>query len=113
MIKLIAWFKRREGMTPAEFHAYWREQHGPLVVSTKSGAHAVRYEQNHRALSTYRDANERDGYDGVTEQWFTSVEDFWASLREDDYHLIEEDMAKFIDPASIRFVLTDEAEVVR
>jgi uncharacterized protein (TIGR02118 family) len=113
MIKLIAWFKRREGMTPEEFHAYWRDQHGPLVISTKSGGHAVRYEQNHRVASTYRDGADRDGYDGVTEQWFVSVEDFYASLQEDDYHLIEEDMAKFIDPASIRFVLTEEAEVIQ
>ena len=39
------------------------------------------------------------GYDGVTEQWFHSVDDFFASLQEDDYHLIEEDIAKFIDDA--------------
>jgi uncharacterized protein (TIGR02118 family) len=112
MIKLIAWFKRREGMTPGEFHAYWRQQHGPLVMSTRSGRHALRYEQNHRVLSTYRSDDDRDGFDGVTEQWFESVEDFYASLQEDDYRLIDEDVAKFIDPASIQFVLADEPEVV-
>ena len=112
MVKLIAWFKRREGMTPLEFHTYWREGHGPLVKATKSGGHALRYEQNHRALSTYQDEDDRGGYDGVTEQWFSSVEDFYASLQEDDYHLIEEDMVKFIDRDSVQFVLTDEAEVI-
>jgi len=112
MIKLVSWFKRKQGMTPAEFHTYWRGRHGPLVMSTRSGRHALRYEQNHRVLSTYRGDDDRDGYDGVTEQWFESVEDFYASLQEDDYHLIEEDVAKFIDPASIQFVLTDEPEIV-
>jgi uncharacterized protein (TIGR02118 family) len=113
MIKLIASFKRREGMTPAEFHTYWRERHGPLVMATRSGQHAVRYEQNHRVLSTYRGDEDRDGFDGVTEQWFESVDDFYASLQEDDYRLIEEDIAKFIDPSSIQFVLTDEPDIIR
>ena len=32
MIKLTCLLKRREGMTPAEFQAYWRDHHGPLIA---------------------------------------------------------------------------------
>jgi uncharacterized protein (TIGR02118 family) len=110
MVKLIAMFKRREGMSPEDFHRYWREVHGPLVASTKSGGHARRYEQNHRPLSDY--GRNSGGYDGVTEQWFTSVDDFYASLAEADFPLIDADQRKFIDTDSIAWLLTEEAEVI-
>jgi uncharacterized protein (TIGR02118 family) len=108
MVKLICFVRRKPGMDAEEFHRYWREQHGPLVASTKSGAHALRYEQNHRV----REHWDQKGYDGVTEQWFRSVDDFFASLQEDDYHLIEEDIAKFIDADSLEWMITDEPEVI-
>ena len=38
MIKLTCLLKRREGMTPAEFQEYWRDNHGPLVASTSAAA---------------------------------------------------------------------------
>jgi uncharacterized protein (TIGR02118 family) len=108
MVKLICFVRRKPGMDADEFHRYWREVHGPLVASTKSGGHAVRYEQNHRV----REHWDQQGYDGVTEQWFRSVDDFFASLQEDDYHLIEEDIAKFIDVDSLEWMIADDAEVI-
>jgi hypothetical protein len=48
----------------------------------------------------------------VTEQWFTSVEDFYASLAEDDFPLIDADQRNFIDVDSIAWLITDEAEVI-
>ena len=110
MIKLICFIKRKPGMSIDDFHEYWRNGHGPLVASTKSGQHALRYEQNHRARSDYE--RDPDGFDGCTEQWFTSVEDFWASVQEDDYKLIDEDMPKFMDTDNIVFILTEEPEVI-
>ena len=109
MIKLICLLKRKPGMTPEEFHTYWRDHHGPLVASTKSASHVLRYEQNHRPLSDYR--ADDDGYDGVTEQWFESAESFHASLREPDYAVIDEDIPKFLDRSSLVFLLTEEPEV--
>ena len=114
MVKLICLLKRKPGMSPEEFHRYWREQHGPLVARSQSGRHVLRYEQNHRPLSDYpAGSGEGDaGYDGVTEQWFHSVDDFYASLQEDDYHLIEADIATFIDVDSLEWMITDEPEVI-
>ena len=111
MVKLICFLKRKPGMTTEEFHTYWREKHGPLVASTKSGRHALRYEQNHRATGL-PDALGAADFDGVTIQWFASVEDFEASLREDDYGTIAADLGKFLDVDNIVFLLTDDAEVV-
>ena len=107
MVKLICFVKRKPGMEADEFHRYWREVHGPLIASTKSGRHVLRYEQNHRVREHWDQA----GYDGVTEQWFTSVDNFFASLQEDDYALIDADVAKFIDTDSLEWIITEEAEV--
>jgi len=108
VVKLICFVRRKPGMEAEEFHRYWREEHGPLVASTKSGGHALRYEQNHRVREHWDQA----GYDGVTEQWFHSIDDFFASLQEDDYHLIEADITTFIDVDSLEWMITDDAEVI-
>src|SRR5437899_12332688 len=101
-------------MSPEEFHRYWREQHGPLVARSQSGRHVLRYEQNHRPLSDYpADSGEGDaGYDGVTEQWFASVDAFNASVAEADFALIDEDIDRFLDRSALVFLLTEEPEVV-
>ncbi len=111
MVKLICMVRRKPGMSPGDFHRHWREVHGPLVASTKSGRHALRYQQNHRPLSDYGTPGTTD-YDGVTEQWFSSIEDFYASLQEDDYRLIADDVETFIDTSALVWVMTEEPEVI-
>jgi uncharacterized protein (TIGR02118 family) len=111
VVKLICFLKRKPGMSVEEFHRYWREHHAPLVASTKSGQHAVRYEQNHRAVDPQDHLGASD-YDGVTIQWFESVADFEASVREPDYADIGADLAKFLDIEHLVWMLTDDAEVV-
>ena len=111
MIKLIAFVRRKEGMEPEEFHRHWREVHGPLIRSTKSGSYVVRYEQHHRPLSDYDNPIVSD-YDGVTVQWFRSQDDFYASIREADYAEIDADMKSFIDESKLVWLLTEDAEVI-
>jgi uncharacterized protein (TIGR02118 family) len=107
VVKLVCLLKRKPGMTPEEFQTYWRDVHGPLVASTRSASHVRRYEQ-HPAATPPGD----DGWDGVTIQWFDSVDGFYASLREDDYKLIDEDTRRFLDVDRLQFVLTEEPRVV-
>src|SRR6266516_1549216 len=95
MVKLICFVRRKAGMSPEEFHRYWRESHGPLVASTKSGSHVIRYEQNHRALDDYGREGPSD-FDGVTEQWFESVDDFYETTATEN----------------IVWIMTEEPEVV-
>jgi uncharacterized protein (TIGR02118 family) len=111
VVKLICFLKRKSGMTPEAFHQYWRECHGPLVASTNSAKYVLRYEQNHRPLEDYQ-RGEASEYDGVTEQWFRSLDDFNKSLAEDDYRLIAEDIPKFLDTEALVWIMTEEPEVV-
>ena len=111
MIKLIAMLKRKSELTAEEFHRHWREVHGPLIRNTKSGSYVVRYEQNHRPLSDYGHPMVSD-YDGVTVQWYRSMEEFRASIAEPDFAMIQADFEKFIDTASLVWLLTEEEEVV-
>lgn len=97
-------------MAIEEFHRYWREVHGPLVASTRSGSYVIRYEQHHRTLADYE--RDPEGFDGVAVQWFASIEDFRASLAEPDYVRIADDLPNFLDLDRVVFVLTDEPEVV-
>jgi len=94
-----------------EFHTYWRDRHGPLVISTRSGSHVLRYEQHHRALSDY--GPEDDGqYDGVTEQWFESMEEYRAHIAEKDFADVWADLPKFLDVDRLAFVVTEEPVVI-
>lgn len=47
-LKKIAFLTPRQGMSDAEFRAYWREVHGPLVAGSPGyAAWRLRYVQNH------------------------------------------------------------------
>ena len=82
------------------------------MARTKRGRYAIRYEQNPRPLDDYRDENDRSGYDGVTVQWFESMDSYLAHMGEDDFPAMLEDIAHFLDTDSLEFVLTEEPRVV-
>ena len=111
MIKLVALLTRKAGMSEEDFHTHWRDRHGPLVASTKSGQHAVRYEQNHRA-DVGQEKFGAAAYDGVTIQWYPSMAEFEASIQEDDYALLAEDMDRFLDMDKLVWFLTEEDELI-
>jgi uncharacterized protein (TIGR02118 family) len=111
MVKLTCLVRRRAGMNPEEFHAYWRDHHGPLVASTASGSHVVRYVQHHRALTDYSGDHD-PGYDGVTEQWFASMDEYRAHIAEPDFATVWADVESFLDVDRLFFVLTEEPVVI-
>lgn len=112
MIKLTCLLRRKEGLSPAEFQAYWRDHHGPLIANGRCGTHVLRYEQNPRPLDDYRGDDDRSGYDGVTVQWFASMDEYRAHMQEEDSPLMFEDIAKFLDLDHLEFVLTEKPRVV-
>jgi uncharacterized protein (TIGR02118 family) len=112
MIKLTCLLRRKEGMSPAEFHAYWRDHHGPLIANSSAAKYVIRYEQNPRPLDDYRNDDDRSGYDGVTVQWFESMEAYYAHMGEDDFPAMMEDIAKFLDTDHLEVVLTEEPRVI-
>jgi uncharacterized protein (TIGR02118 family) len=112
MVRLICMLKRKPGMSAEEFHRYWRERHGPLVMATRSGSYVRKYVQLHASHPAVPGLGE-PVYDGVTEQWFDSLEDYQASIAEPDYQRIAEDLPNFLDLTQLAFaVVDDDGEVV-
>jgi hypothetical protein len=99
-------------MTPAEFQAYWTDHHGPLIANSRmrQPRHPLRAEP--RPLDDYRGDDDRSGYDGVTVQWFASMDEYHAHMNEDDSPLMFEDLPKFLDLDHLDFVLTEEPRVI-
>jgi hypothetical protein len=112
MIKLTCLLKRKEGMTPAEFQAYWENNHASIIANGRCGTHVLRYEQHPRSLDDYRSDDDRSGYDGVTLQWFASMDEYNAHMQEDDSPQMFEDLPKFLDLDHLDFVLTEEPRVI-
>src|SRR2546427_6592483 len=79
MIKLIFVIRRREELSPEEFHRYWLDEHGPLARSLLEPLGARRYVQTHTldtdlnaALAASRGTAE--AYDGLAEVSWDSLD---------------------------------------
>lgn len=107
MVKLVAFFKRKPGVSVEQFQLHWRTRHAELVVR-QTGMR--RYVQNHTLLSGYR-AGEPD-YDGVAEAWFDDVDAMRRLAPSAEYAAVRADEANFIDAASMGVVLTDELVIL-
>src|SRR5215210_5699102 len=109
MVRLISFVRRRPGMEAEEFHAHWRERHGPLVAEAL-GHHLVRYEQYHRSPDEGFGA---DGYDGVAVLTFASRADFDAFVADPAYlERVHPDEQRFLDFEAMAFLLTEDPEVL-
>jgi uncharacterized protein (TIGR02118 family) len=103
--------RRKEGLTPAEFHAHWRTVHGPLIAASQSGRHVLRYEQHPRPLSDYNGPNDA-GFDGVTVQWFESMDSYREHMSEPDFPDIWQDIERFLDTDRLHFIVTEDPHLV-
>jgi len=121
MIKLTFCLVRKPGLTREAFQRYWRETHGPLVASVAEALQIRRYVQLHSlpaeasaALRASRDGPE--GYDGVAELWFDSLEALAANGRRPEAQaasaLLLEDERRFIDLARSPLWWGEERAVV-
>jgi EthD domain len=87
MIRSVKLLRRKAGSTLAEFSAYWRDEHGPLVASHQTHLGIVRHVQTHRgpaleemgAQSRSKRGGMEPPYDGVSETWYASEEAFLAA----------------------------------
>ncbi|HEY8120105.1 MAG TPA: EthD family reductase [Myxococcota bacterium] len=107
MVKLVAFFRRKPGVSVEEFQRHWRTRHAELVVRQ---AGLRRYVQNHTLPSGYR-RGEPD-YDGVAEAWFDGVDAMRALAPSAEYRAVREDEARFIDAASMGVVLSEEVAIL-
>jgi uncharacterized protein (TIGR02118 family) len=106
MIKMLFFLKRRADVSAAEFHRYWREEHGPLFVkSTVARRYCVRYEQNHASPEN----SEFGGleFDGISVMWFRSIDDLDAMRADAEYReVVVRDGETFIDMTAAKVMLT-------
>ena len=109
MVKAIWFLKRRSDMSPAEFHRYWRDTHGPLFCNSPAARrYVLRYEQNH---ATPENAAIDDDFDGASVMWFRSMEDFEAIQADPEYQsVVMADGENFLDLAATKQLVCFDEE---
>jgi len=121
MVKLIYCLKRSPYLSLEEFQKYWREKHGPLVVSFKDAMRLRRYVQSHTIADPRMEEQRRalgrpEPFDGVAELWWDTVEDFAPAQRtperEKSAVALREDEANFIDFSRSPLWLAEEYPVI-
>lgn len=122
VIRLVFLLRRQPQLSLADFHAYWLDQHGPLVASHGEALGIVRYTQTHRLdePGNARMAEARGGmeppYDGVAELWWPSEEAVAAAGATPEGRragrALLEDEARFIDlPSSPLWLAVEHPQV--
>ena len=111
MIKMIAFLKKKEGVTSEEFSRYWFEKIGPLAASTMPGFR--RYVQNHAVQLPNATGTPR--FDGVTEIWFDDVEalqKFFKAALSDEGEELRTEEDKIFDAEKNFFFIAEEKVIV-
>ena len=106
LIKQASYFKRKEGMSVAEFQEYWRVRHAAVVQELP---HLTRYVQNHVLPASY--AQVEPAFDGIAEVWFESIDVMRDNAEHPALARIRADEANFIDPASMGSIIAEERVV--
>jgi uncharacterized protein (TIGR02118 family) len=121
MIKLVYVVTKRADISEKDFHEYWLKTHGPLVRSFAKSMRAKKYVQSH---TVFEDAGKqirstrpkmKETYDGITEVWWDSLEDFNSGGavqdRAEAARALLEDESKFIDFERSSIFFTEEHEI--
>lgn len=111
--KLLCLLRRNSALDLETYRKHWLEHHGGLFQDQPNlNKDILAYDQNRRLDIDYEIGPDRD-FDGVTEQWFESLERFHQSLGEPEQKtLVEPDVAYMLDPAGTHLVMSDMPRVV-
>jgi uncharacterized protein (TIGR02118 family) len=121
VIKLSFAVRRRTDIDQAEFHTYWREQHGPLVRSLQPALGIRRYVQTHRMETRLNEAlrasrNALEPFDGVAELWWDDLDALVAATSSPEGaaagRTLLEDELRFIDLEHSALWLGEEIEII-
>jgi uncharacterized protein (TIGR02118 family) len=93
LVKLMAFFKRKEGMTHEEFRHVWQDEHAPLVLGIPQFMrHIRRYVQNHpldvSVSVSGSEGKEELSFDGVAELWADNIEELSAAFSEPEFQKV-------------------------
>lgn len=119
MIKFMYCIHKRTDLTDEEFRTYWREKHGTFIRSLAKTIRAKKYIQSHtmntpinEELVRSRGLDRTPPYDGVTEIWWESMEDFLVGVNSPEGIEAAQryiaDEANFVDFSQSRAFLTEE-----
>jgi uncharacterized protein (TIGR02118 family) len=121
VIKLTFAVRRRTDIDPAEFHHYWRDQHGPLVCSLQPALDIRRYVQTHRMETPLNEVlragrGALEPFDGVAELWWDDLDALVAASTSPEGsaagRTLLEDETKFIDLERSALWLGEESEII-
>lgn len=118
--KMVFCLRRLPALAAEEFSRYWRDEHAVLFQRYAETLRVRRYTQSHRlstrvndALRSYRGAP--DGYDGVAEVWFDSLDDLLGALGSPEGRAAADaliaDERNFIDHANSPIWICEEVEI--
>jgi uncharacterized protein (TIGR02118 family) len=94
-------FRRKPGLSVAEFRAYWRDRHGPIVLRTPE---ILRYVQSHVIADDAVEVLPR--YDGITEIHWADFAAAQRSMRSREMTVEQAgDAANFAAPGSVELIL--------
>jgi uncharacterized protein (TIGR02118 family) len=100
-LKGIFVFRRKPGMTVAEFQSHWLHTHGPIAAQTPRTS---RYVQCHVLPSHYTDGT--PPYDGITELYWDTLEDARLAMTSDSMAVDQStDSQNFVDPTSVKLAI--------
>lgn len=121
MIKLVYLLRRRQDMSPEEFHRYWRYRHAPLVRKHAAVLGLRRYVQSHTVATGLNEwlvaarGVEPAPYDGVAELWYDSEEDVRDTLQNpaarSALRELIADEERFVDMSASLLWWTEEVDV--
>jgi len=103
MVKMVAFFKRKPGMSVEAFHTYWSTTHAGIVAKMPG---IRRYVQSHTLLSGYRKGE--PVYDGAAEVWFDDTQAMRALVQAPEYAAVRADEPNFIDLSTMGSIITEE-----
>ncbi|MBD2102568.1 EthD domain-containing protein [Leptolyngbya sp. FACHB-261] len=119
MVKLVYCIRKRSDLTSEEFYHYWQHKHGALIRSLAQKIRAQKYIQSHtldtpinQVLVQSRGLDPTPPYDGVTEIWWESMEEFLAGVNSPEGMEAAQqyiaDEANFVDFSQSRALLAEE-----
>jgi uncharacterized protein (TIGR02118 family) len=118
MIKFVYCIRKRSDLPNEEFQTYWREKHGAFIRSLATTIRAKKYIQSH-TMDTPINAElvksrglEPLPYDGITEIWWESMDEFLAGVNSPEgieaAQQYVADEANFVNFSQSRAFLTEE-----
>jgi uncharacterized protein (TIGR02118 family) len=101
MVKVVFFFHRKRGMSPAEFRRYWLETHGPLAMKHITAMR--RYIQNHTLDAEYAGGREPD-FDGLVEAWLDDLAALEETEASEEHAFVRSDEPNFLDVSRVTFM---------